>query len=97
MGRLVGFGRRVGRVGVGVGVVAGDSVVGAVRRAATSASCSENMHMTQGDFMVDDSHVVFVNSEFLTESDKKMKFRSKVGTYDDIVRFEFVRLALSPL
>src|SRR5882757_6533197 len=47
--------------------------------------------------MVDDSHVVFVDSELLTESDKKMKVRSKVGTYNDIVRFEFVRLTLEPL
>ena len=41
-----------------------------------------------GDFMVIDSHVVLaykVDSEFLTESDKKMKVRSKVGTYDDIL------------
>jgi hypothetical protein len=39
--------------------------------------------------MVDDSHVVFaydVHSEFLTESDKKIKVRSKVGTYNDIAR-----------
>jgi hypothetical protein len=41
-----------------------------------------------GHFMVVDSHVVFVydvGSEFLIESGKKMKVRSEVGTYENIV------------
>jgi hypothetical protein len=48
----------------------------------------ECAHGGGGDFVVDESLVVFaddVDSEYLTESDKKMKVRSEVGTYDNII------------
>jgi hypothetical protein len=38
-----------------------------------------------GDFMVVVVFAYNVDSEFLTESDKKLKGRSKVGTYENIV------------
>jgi hypothetical protein len=52
------------------------------------ASFGEYAHDGGGDFVVDDSLVVFaddVDSEYLTKSDMKMNVRSEVGTYNDIV------------
>jgi hypothetical protein len=48
----------------------------------------EYAHNACDNFVVDDSLAVFtddVDSEFLTKSDKKMKVRSEVGTYNDII------------
>ena len=48
----------------------------------------EYTHDGGSDFVVGDSLVVFagdIDSENLTEMDKKMNVRSEVGTYDNIV------------